>query len=209
MKIIYILIILSVFCFGCAPKVDIQECRQLSNSSNDGIQSPAKALEANGLSNLYKVSDDVYRSAQPEEGGMTSAKALGIKTVLSLRETELDTDLNHNENAGLNTIHLPIVTWDVEDKNIIDALRIIRDAPKPILIHCRHGSDRTGLIIAMYRIVFEGWSKSCAKAELMHGGFGYHSMWSNIPKEIDDADIPAIRKELGIEAAGGLQDKAN
>jgi hypothetical protein len=43
----------------------------------------------------------------------------------------------------------------------------------------------------------------------MHGGFGYHSMWSNIPKEIDDADIPAIRKELGIEAAIGLQDNAN
>ena len=195
MRFYLFIIILSFFCFGCVSASDKQECEALTKSSGKTLPK-AVAIEAAGLPNLYKVSDIVYRSAQPEEGGMTSAKNLGIKTVLSLRETELDTDLDRKENTGLNLIHIPIVTNDVKYQNILDAMRVIRDAPKPILIHCRHGADRTGLIVAMYRMVYENWAKPCARAELVHGGFGYHSIWRNIPKEVDNADIPAIQKEL-------------
>ena len=93
-------------------------------------------------------------------------------------------------------MHIPIVTWSVEDENIMDALKVLRDAPKPVLIHCRHGADRTGLIVAMYRVVFQNWSKGCALNELMNGDFGYHSIWGNIPKELESADIDAIKSEL-------------
>ncbi len=156
----------------------------------------AVPVSAEGLPNLHKVSDDLYRSAQPEKHGMTSAKALGIKTVLSLRETELDRSLNENEGTRLNTIHVPIVTWNVKDRDIIKALRVIHEAPKPVLVHCRHGADRTGMIVAFYRIIYEGWSKEKAKDELVNGGYGYHSVFGNILREIDDANIEKIRAVL-------------
>lgn len=196
MKPFYILIILSFICLGCSYSGVKQECDSISASGAGIEMSQAQPIEAKGLSNFYKVSDDIYRSAQPEEGGMTSAKALGIKTVLSLRETELDSELNRNEGTDLNLIHLPIRTSKVNIQDIKNAMRVIRDAPKPILIHCRHGADRTGLIVAMYRMVFENWPKACAKSELVNGDFGYHSIWQNVPKEIDKADIAAIQAEI-------------
>lgn len=162
----------------------------------------AQPLTYTGLDNLFIVSEDVYRSAQPKKKGMTSAKQLGVKTVLSLRETELDGKLNEEEGTGLNLVHIPIETTDVTDQNILDALKVLRDGPRPVLVHCRHGSDRTGLIVAMYRMVFQNWSKEEAKDELINGGYGYHSMFKNIPEEIDQADIAAIKATIFAAADG-------
>ena len=78
-----------------------------------------------------------------------------------------------------------------------EALRIIRMADGPVLIHCWHGSDRTGLISAMYRVLYQNWSKDEAIDELMKGGYGYHSLYRNIPEYIRKVDIPNIRKMVG------------
>lgn len=158
----------------------------------------ATSIKADGLPNLFRVSDDLYRSGQPQEQGMTSAKNLGIKSVISLRATELDRDLNRNENAGLSLRHVPITTWHVTDNDIISALKAIHELPKPVLIHCRHGSDRTGMITAFYRILYQGWSKEEAIRELKEGGYGYHAIFTNIPDEIRDANIESIRKTIGL-----------
>ena len=194
MRVLSLCLLLCVLCFGCAPKLD--GCSKMVDSETGEFIPQAEAIEAEGLPNLYKVSDDLYRSAQPEEGGMTSAKKLGIKTVISLRETELDSALNEAENAGLNLIHYPIITWDVTDQNVIDVLRLLRDSPKPILVHCRHGADRTGLTVALYRMVFQEWGNQCAKNELVHGGFGFHSIWRGIPLRVDETDANALRREI-------------
>ena len=189
-----LIFLLCALCMGCAPK--LEGCSNMVDSVTGEFIPQTEAIQAKGLPNLFKVSDDLYRSAQPEEGGMTSAKNLGIKTVISLRETELDSALNEEENAGLNLIHYPIITWDVTDQNVIEVLKLLRDAPKPILVHCRHGADRTGLTVALYRIVFQGWAKECAKNELVHGGYGFHSIWRGIPLKIDESDAGALRREI-------------
>ena len=151
----------------------------------------AVPVEAEGLPNLFRVTPDLYRSAQPDKAGMRRARDMGIKTVLSFRASDKDT--KRSKGTGLLIRHVPIDTWDVDDEEIVNALRIIRLAPKPILVHCRHGADRTGLIIAMYRMVFQGWSKEEAKDEMINGGYGFHSIWMNIPEEIDKADIEAVK----------------
>ena len=189
--IVSAILLISFSFFGCTPNENMKDT---SIESRD--LSWAVPVSAVGLPNLHKVNDDLYRSAQPEEQGMTSAKALGIKTVISLRETELDRNLNVKEGTQLNTVHVPIITWRIKNQDIIKALQVIQDSPKPVLVHCRHGADRTGLIVAFYRIIYEGWSKEKAKDELMNGGYGYHSVFSNIPKLIDDADINTFRLAL-------------
>ena len=78
-----------------------------------------------------------------------------------------------------------------------EALKIIGTADGPVLIHCWHGSDRTGLISAMYRILYQDWSKDAAIDELMKGGYGYHAMYKNIPEYIRKVDILNIRKMVG------------
>jgi hypothetical protein len=48
----------------------------------------------------------------------------------------------------------------------------------------------------MYRIVFQGWLKDEAIDELMHGGYGYHAVYENIPEYIRKADIAAIKMKV-------------
>jgi protein tyrosine/serine phosphatase len=79
------------------------------------------------------------------------------------------------------------------DKEIIDALRTLKNSPKPMLVHCLHGSDRTGVVIAMYRILFENWTKEQALDELQHGGYGFHEKYTNIIRYVQKADTEKLK----------------
>jgi len=127
--------------------------------------------------NLYRVNQNFYRSAQIETKDIALIEALGIKTVISLRTFHDDTRLL--KNSGIKVQRIGINTWEISDTNIIAALRAIKLAEHdgPVLLHCMHGADRTGLVTAMYRILYQGWSKEKALEELTKGGFGYHSLW--------------------------------
>lgn len=83
--------------------------------------------------------------------------------------------------------------------DILHALTIIKNTQTPLLIHCWHGSDRTGTIVAAYRIVFQNWSKAQAIDEMIHGGYGYHrSIYPQLIVLIHKLDTPAMKKSLGL-----------
>jgi tyrosine-protein phosphatase SIW14 len=115
--------------------------------------------------------------------------------VLSFRNYHSDHD--EARDTSIRLFRVRMEAGEITDEKVIEALRIIKDAEGPVLIHCWHGSDRTGLIAAMYRIVFQGWSKEEATDELMHGGYGYHSMYRNIPEYIEMVDIEKNKGALG------------
>ena len=156
----------------------------------------AQPIEAVGLPNLFKVNEDVYRSAQPESGGFESAEKLGIKTILSVRLTANDAVLAQNEPTSLTLIHIPLVPIYITTDEMLEVMKAFDGAEKPILVHCQHGADRTGLTIALYRILYEGWSKEEAKDELVNGGFGYHSVFVNILEFIDELDMDSFKSQL-------------
>jgi len=72
-------------------------------------------------------------------------------------------------------------------------------ALQPVLVHCRHGSDRTGIMVAVYRIVVEGWSKAEATDGMINGGFGFHPLWKNLPRYIEALDVAAIRTQVAAQ----------
>ena len=90
-------------------------------------------------------------------------------------------------------------TWHIEHEDVVGALRTLRLATQqgPTLLHCQHGADRTGLITALYRILYQGWSKDAALDEMQNGDFGYHDMWINIPQFLRDIDIVALKQDVG------------
>ncbi|MFZ6873560.1 dual specificity protein phosphatase family protein [Undibacterium sp. Di27W] len=143
--------------------------------------------------NLYRVNQDFYRSAQLESKDAALLKSLGIKTIVSLRSFHSDDSLF--KDSGIKLQRIGINTWSINDLNVITALRAIKAAEKegPVLLHCMHGADRTGLVTAMYRILYQTWTKEQALEELMKGGYGYHSMWKNIPEYLNKVDIEKIR----------------
>ena len=128
--------------------------------------------------NMYQVDNNFYRSAQLDKKELPKLNALGIKTIVNLRAFHSDDDLIHN--SGIVAVRAAQQTG-------------------PVLLHCQHGADRTGLITAMYRLVYQGWTKEAATEELIQGGYGYHAMWKNIPRYIKQVDIEKIRTALEAE----------
>jgi protein tyrosine/serine phosphatase len=137
----------------------------------------------------------LYRSEQPTALGMKNLEKLGIRTVISLRHMNSDDD--EVRGTSLRTEHVKIFTWDIKDQQVVEVMRILRNTQNgPFLIHCQHGSDRTGLMSAMYRILEQGWSVDDALAELTGGGYGYHSIWSNVLGYVRKADIGKLRAAI-------------
>jgi tyrosine-protein phosphatase SIW14 len=155
-------------------------------------QKRAKRIELPGVPNLYKVSDDLYRGAQPSNEGMRQLEKLGIKTVVNLRIVHSDRD--EIQNTELSYEHIPMLTWNTQDDDVVRFLKIVTDSNNtPVFVHCQYGADRTGTMCAIYRIAVEGWTKNEAIDEMTKGGFGYHSIFTNLTDYIQSLNIDEIR----------------
>jgi len=150
------------------------------------------------LDNLHQVDNGVYRSEQPNMRGFIELSSFGLKEVLNLREYHSDDDAAEKIKLRLHRIKMD--TGSASQEDMIQALKIIKNRKGPILVHCWHGSDRTGAVIASYRVIFNNWSKEKAIDELRNGDFGYHArVYPNIAKLIKNLDVKKIKLALGIE----------
>jgi protein tyrosine/serine phosphatase len=157
-----------------------------------------------GLPNLHRVNAALYRSAQPTRAGFALLEthvslANGdppIRTIVSLRTSQDDSSLVA-ASSNLRLEEISFKTWHPEDEDVVKFLRIVTTPDlQPVLVHCRHGSDRTGTMVAVYRIVVEGWTKAEATDEMINGGYGFHPLWQNLVRYIEALDIDAIRAQV-------------
>nr|WP_213952714.1 MULTISPECIES: tyrosine-protein phosphatase [unclassified Variovorax] len=153
--------------------------------------------------NLHRVTPTLYRSGQPRRDDAPALEALGIRTVLSFRSFNSD-ERALGDHPGIERQRVRIDTWSINDDEVLRALIAICAAEKkgPVLVHCWHGADRTGVVIALYRMVVQGWSKDAARHEMFRGGYGYHTLWRNIPRYLERVNVEAMRKALA--AAEGM-----
>lgn len=157
----------------------------------------AEPLELPGLPNLHKVSENLYRGAQPTAEGMKQLEKMGIKTVVNLRSGHSDRD--EIEETKLSYEHITMTAWNPKTKDVIRFLQIVTDSSRtPVFVHCKHGADRTGTVCAIYRIVLEGWSKDEAIEEMTKGGFDFHSIWQNLPDYIRELNIDEVKSRAGL-----------
>ena len=135
----------------------------------------------------------VYRSSQPGRAEFQELARYGFKSVLNLRSHH--SDLKLIEGTGLREYRLRTHVLTREDME--EALRIIRDAEKPLLIHCWHGSDRTGAVSAGYRIVFNNWTVNEALREFTTRAYGHHRrLYRALPVVLRTLDWEAIASDL-------------
>ena len=147
--------------------------------------------------NFYKMSDSVFRSEQPSKQLIPLLAQHDIDVVINLRSRDKDSSTLAGQNLEL--VHIPIHTWAINEHDLLQVMRSIQTAQQKgqkVLIHCYHGSDRTGASIAMYRIIFENWSTADALNEMKHGGYGFHPIWGNIEKLSSPEKIKWIREQL-------------
>jgi len=129
------------------------------------------------LPRFYKINENLYRGAQPLSGGIERLAALGIKTVINLRgENEVTRSEQADARAaGLRYFSVPLADLSAPtDEQVEKILALINDAQDwPVFVHCNHGKDRTGTIIAVYRISHDGWTSEEAKAEAKRLGMSW------------------------------------
>ena len=154
-------------------------------------------LNKTGLANFYQVGPNLYRGAQPTATGLTELKKMGVKTVVNLRA--FHSDDSKLKNTGLKHERFHMKTWHGEDEDVIRFLKIAT-APdsQPVFVHCQHGSDRTGVMCAMYRLTVQDWTKEEALKEMAQGGYGFHPEWQNLIHYIQKVDVVKIRREAGL-----------
>ncbi len=139
----------------------------------------AKKTETPGLPNLHKVSDQLYRSAQPKKNCLPALKELGIKAIFNFRDSNKtekyikgsDIKYYHYEmNALKPKVHIY--------KKFLELLS--NPENQPFLVHCKHGADRTGAAVAIYRIAVQKWPYDEAIREMTKGGYNFHSIHKHL-----------------------------
>lgn len=176
-----------------ADSTGIQGTGQQGPQLGTPLQPPSMA----GLPNLHRVSESLYRSAQPTSEGMRSLRAMGIRTIVNLRSRHSDWYMLGQTNLAYEAI--PMRAPRPEEADIVRFLRIVTDPNKtPVLVHCQHGADRAGLMCAVYRIAVQHWPREGAIQEMTQGGFGFQERRGSLVAYINSLDIPRIKAQAGL-----------
>ncbi|VVO14651.1 dual specificity protein phosphatase family protein [Pseudomonas fluorescens] len=145
--------------------------------------------------NLYQMSPTLYRSALPDENAIPLLKRLNVATVINFLP---EPDSSWLATPGISQVQLPYRTKHVDDADVLAAIRAIQAAESkgPVLMHCKHGSNRTGLMAAMYRVVVQDWSKEDALNEMTQGGFGDSTHFKDGIRYMMQVDVEKLRTAL-------------
>ena len=122
----------------------------------------------NGIANFGKVNDSLYRGGQPDQRAIQQLQAMGVRSVINLRMTN---DVWKGEEAAVTASSMAYTNIPLHslaaptDAQVASILAAISTMPKPVFVHCQFGCDRTGTIIACYRIQHDHWANSSALKE--------------------------------------------
>jgi uncharacterized protein (TIGR01244 family) len=119
------------------------------------------------------IEGELYRSAQPDAADIeTYAKTYGIRTIVNLRGASEKAgwyaeEVSAAKRLGLTHLNFRMsASKQLNDAQVKQLVALMKDAPKPILIHCRSGADRTGLAAGLYSSQIAGTSEEIAERQL-------------------------------------------
>jgi protein tyrosine phosphatase (PTP) superfamily phosphohydrolase (DUF442 family) len=146
------------------------------------VRSSERLYNLPGLGNLGRVAPGVLRGAEVSREGYATLKSMGVKTVIDMRTTA--NEKKEVEAAGMKAIAIPIeMSRDGLREKVDRVVALMADpANQPVYVHCRHGQDRTGIVVAAFRMKQQGWSLADAETEMQ--AFGFNDIWVNFKKFI-------------------------
>ena len=180
-----------------APLLGVLLCALIFSGCSTGSRGvPA----AEGILKFGRVDPALFRGAQPDEPGMAHLERLGVRTIINLR---LRSDVWPGEEAaararGIGYVNVPLRGLSAPtDTEVARVLALIATSPPPVFVHCEHGADRTGTIIACYRMLHDAWTAERAFAEAKHYGFSLlqigmrHFILTFSPAAVRGAEAPS------------------
>ena len=110
----------------------------------------------------------MYRGGQPSSAALADLKQLGVATIVDLRGgSSVKREKRAAEARGFHFVNFPLSgVLAPHDRDIAAILKILETGPKPVFVHCWKGDDRTGVVLACWRIRHDGWSNARALEEV-------------------------------------------
>jgi hypothetical protein len=119
--------------------------------------------------NLGKVNQHLLRGAEPDALALQELAACGVKLVVDLREPGTGPRLEQarTEKLGLRYVNIPFPPLSAPTPGLVGSVLklLAENSSDTVFLHCRRGKDRTGTVIACYRIQHDGWTNEKALAE--------------------------------------------
>ena len=144
-----------------------------------GCATTAAGKESEELPHFSSVDPRVYRGGQPSEEGLRLLARRGVKTIISLRaeNEEKERERQLCGQLSIRWVDLPVASWSAPSEEQVRQFLAIASDPsnQPVFVHCRQGKNRTGILVAIYRIAYDGWSPEKAYAEARRLGM---SRWN-------------------------------
>ena len=131
------------------------------------------------IKNFGQMDDRFYRGAQPSEEDYKQLAAIGIKTIIDLREDPTNYEKRDAEAAGMRYVNLPMSDKDYPPAATIDQfLKLVDDpATGKFFVHCAGGRHRTGVMGAVYRFNHYNWNFDQAYAEMKK--YDFYTRWGH------------------------------
>jgi protein tyrosine/serine phosphatase len=192
----------ALFFFSFFSSVPFRQSPARSSSSSPPI---AQKLSLRGISNAARVSDSLFRGAQPHLSALGELKNLGVTTIVDLRRESPSLraqERSRAESLGMHFISIPVGVFSTPTSaQLAEFFSLLREVPpQKIFVHCEYGEDRTGVFIASYRIAFERWSPDQAISEML--AFRFHRHWhpsmANFVRALPDSlsSDPTLKSSL-------------
>src|SRR5580704_618517 len=133
------------------------------------------ASENENLRNFQKVDDHVYRGGQPTDSGFKDLAELGIKTVVDLRDIGEHSQADEQKvvtDLGMRYVSIPMHGMSTPNNEQVAAVQALFNdtSSGPVFVHCKRGADRTGMVVAVYRISHDQWDNKKALSEAKSNG---------------------------------------
>lgn len=188
--------LLLMFCLAAcgetsqAPKESTPAIREIEKSATEAKLRADKTV--GDIFNFHRVKKrELYRSGQIQKEEFQLLKDFGVKTIISFNNYEVagfsaKDEARWAKEQGITFIHEEMHPWNKPSlRHLLRVVELMKNSEKPVLIHCQGGSDRTGMAVAAYKMIYENWSYDAVFNEMLYYGFNRVEYgWQDVLKRI-------------------------
>ncbi len=127
------------------------------------------------IPNFHQVNEHISRGGQPAPEAWKDLAKMGVKTVIDLRQVDEHSTTEEAQAVaavGMKYVNVPMKGVVSPTNEQISKVLALLNSQEPVFVHCKRGADRTGTVIACYRIAHDGWKREQALQEAKSLGMG-------------------------------------
>jgi len=178
--------------------------QQSAPASAAAPAAPAPREAVPGVKNFGRVTPQLYRGAQPTTEGFGQLQKMGVEIVVDLRneKDQIEREKKAVASGHMKFVSIPWNPWkDPTGAQVKEFFEVLTANPgKKVFVHCNKGADRTGTMVALYRIAAQQWKADDALQEMKT--YHLHAFWfphleryvENFPQQLETD--PALRGAL-------------